>query len=72
VLRIGPAAAAPFVGPFVVSNYRQDVSPHGLFLQANPRDGWVVTAGTADLIHIQNVGAVSSIEWHGLIMGTDA
>jgi hypothetical protein len=56
-LVIGAAATNPFVGPLGGTTPTIAVRPGGLFLVADPLLGWTVTAGTGDLLKVNNLGA---------------
>lgn len=58
VLEVG-AAATPFGGPLKDAASDIITVPHnGMFLSTNPESGWTVTAGSADLLKINNTAAV--------------
>lgn len=52
-IRVGPAAANGFLGPFVDATDRIAVGA-GDFALLTSNDGWTVTAGTGDQINITN------------------
>lgn len=56
-LVIGAAATNPFVGPLGGTTPTVAVRPGGLLLIADPQLGWTVTAGTGDLLKVNNLGA---------------
>ena len=71
IMRIGGAAANPFLGPFGSATFKQDVSPGGLYHVVNRIAGWTVTPGTGDILRINNPGAGTAL-YHVLIIGCSA
>ncbi len=60
-LRVGAGVANAFVGPFGASAIGNLVEPSGLLHQRTPSAaGWTVTAGTGDLLRIENLGGASA------------
>ena len=71
IIRIGGAAANPFLGPFGSATFKQDIGPNGLYHVVNPVAGWTVTPGTGDILRINNPGAGTAL-YHVLIIGCSA
>lgn len=69
---VGGAAANAFVGGFGAAAQTFAVRPGGVFMVTAPKDGWVVTAGTGDLLRIANSGAGSAVTYDIIIVGTSA
>ena len=71
VLRVGGAGAGvAFATPFNGSATAQlEVPAEGCLLLVNKKNGWAVTAGTGDILRIQNPGA-SAINYRIAIVGT--
>jgi hypothetical protein len=60
-LRVGAGVANAFVGPFGASAIGNLVGPLGLFHQRDrSATGWAVTAGTGDLLRIENLVAATA------------
>jgi hypothetical protein len=67
---VGGAAANAFVGPFGAANNTLAVDPGGSVLIASPTAaGWLVTAGTGDLLKIANGGAGSAVDYDIILIG---
>ena len=71
IIRIGGAAANPFLGPFGSATFKQDIAAGGLYLTVAPVAGWTVTPGTGDILRIANPGAGTAL-YHVLVIGTSA
>lgn len=68
---IGGAASNQFVGPFGAATHTVAIPPNGLFVVTAPTAaGWVVTAGTGDLLRIANSGAGTSVTYDIIIFGS--
>jgi hypothetical protein len=60
-LRVGAGVSNAFQGPFGASAIGNLVTPDGLLVHMDPSaTGWAVTAGTGDLLRIENLVAASS------------
>lgn len=59
-LKVGEGVANAFVGPFGASAVGNLVAPGGTLLLMAPVDGWTVTAGTGDLLKIENLVAAAA------------
>lgn len=57
---------------FLAASDGIDIPPGGVFLWAAPVAGVTVTAGTGDLINIDNSGAGTSVTYDVVIIGTSA
>ena len=73
VLRVGGAGsgsafAAPFAGD---ADAQVEAPPESPLLLVNRGDGWTVTAGTGDILRIQNTAA-SPVSYRIAIIGTSA
>ncbi|AHE57426.1 hypothetical protein [Sphingomonas sanxanigenens] len=61
-LQVGEAVANAFVGPFQALAVGVTIAPGGLFHVRNPSaTGWPVTAGTAYILAIENLGATPAV-----------
>ena len=60
VVEIGAASANQFIGPLKHSSDIASIGGGGVFLVSSPVDGWTVTAGTGDLLKINNTSAHSA------------
>lgn len=69
---LGGAASNAFVGPFGAAAQTLAVPPGGGVLLAAPKSGWVVTAGTGDILKVANGGAGTSVTYDIVIIGTSA
>lgn len=69
---VGGAPANGFEGPFMGEDHQQGVAPGGTLLITAPKDGWPVTAATADLLRIANGGAGSAVTYDIVLVGTNA
>lgn len=56
-LVVGGDGAAAFLGPFDNATDKVNIGPGQTFLVTNTTTGWPTTAGTADLLQVQNEGA---------------
>jgi hypothetical protein len=66
---IGNAAANGFIGPFGAAAHTIAIPPGGCVMLVHPGAGWPVTAATADLLHILNGGAGTSVTYDIVILG---
>lgn len=66
---IGGAPSNGFVGPFGAAAHTVQVRPGDIFAITNQNLGWLVTAGTGDLLRILNSGAGTSVKYKILLMG---
>ncbi len=73
VLRVGGAGAgSAFAAPFAGDADAQvEVPPDSPLLLVNRGDGWSVTAGTGDILRVQNTSA-SPVSYRIAIIGTSA
>lgn len=69
---VGGAATNAFVGPFGAAAHTIAVQPGGAMVLVAPTNGWVVTAGTGDLLRIANGGAGSPVTYDLVVVGTSA
>jgi hypothetical protein len=65
----GGAASNGFLGQFADPTDVTCVKPGGVLLLVNPGVGWVVTAGTGDLLKTANSGGTTSVTYKILIIG---
>lgn len=65
---LGGAATNAFVGPFGAATHTLAVQP-GMSLLLTSKNGWTVTAATADLLRVANSGAGSQIKYNIVIIG---
>ncbi|MCI0557233.1 MAG: hypothetical protein MN733_01970 [Nitrososphaera sp.] len=69
----GPNSTNGFVSPFNAAADRVRVKPGGMAILVAPNStGYVVTAGSADLLFVQNGGAGTSVIYDILFAGVDA
>lgn len=72
VLDIGGHATAALSSPFGAANDKLKLGPDGLLLLWNPSAaGYSVTAGTADILRIENTGG-NSLDYDIVMIGTDS
>ncbi len=69
---MGGASANQFLGPFGGATHTVAVSPGGAALFVAPGAGWLVTAGSADLLQIANSGGGTGVSYDIVIVGTSA
>jgi phage-related minor tail protein len=69
---VGGATPNGFVGGFGAAAHTWAVSPGGVFLAVAPGAGWLVTAGTGDLLKILNGGAGTGVTYRIVLVGTSA
>jgi len=68
---LGGAAANAFVGPFGAAAHTIAVRPGGAVLLVAPdATGYVVTAGTGDLLRVGNSGAGTSVKYRIVVVGS--
>ena len=68
---IGNAASNQFQGPVGAVTHTLSIPPNGSVLLVAPTAaGWVVTAGTGDLLRIANSGAGTSVTYDIVILGS--
>jgi hypothetical protein len=71
-LRLDSSVANAFTAPFNGSATSQvEIGPDSALLLSNKKDGWVVTAGTGDVLRIKNPGA-NPITYKIVVVGTSA
>lgn len=66
------AGSNPFTGPLGGTTPTVSVPPGGQFLISAPKDGWAVTADTADILKFANSGSGSAVEMDLVIIGCSA
>ena len=72
-VKVKPAAANGWLGPFNAAADTVSVKPGGTALFVAPdATAWPVTAATADLLNIANSGAGSSVTYDIVIVGASA
>jgi len=69
---VGGAAANAFVGPFADSSDKVNIPAGGLYHVADPTTGWTVTAGTGDILKIENDDGAAEGVYDIIIVGTSA
>jgi len=69
-IRVGGDVNAALLG-FVAANDQIDIPAEGVLLLVAPGDGYTVTAGTGDILQIENTGA-SSADYDIVVIGTSA
>jgi hypothetical protein len=69
---LGGASTNPFVGPFGGATHTVSVPPGGAALFVAPGAGWLVAAGSGDLLKIANSGAGTGVTYDIVIIGTSA
>lgn len=58
---IGNASSNQFVGPFGAAAHTWKIGPGGLLVMSEPSaGGWTVTAGTGDILRVNNGGSASA------------
>jgi hypothetical protein len=71
-VKLKPAAATSFLGPFNAAADTLSVPPGGVLMLCAPVSGWAVGAGATDKINLANSGAGSSVVFDLHIIGTSA
>lgn len=66
---VGNASANGFVGPFGAATHTIAIPPGSVLLLVHPGAGWTVTAATADLLHVLNGGAGTSVTYDVILLG---
>jgi len=66
---VGNAASAGFIGPFGAAAHTVAIPPGGVLMLVHPGAGWTVTATTADLLHVLNGGAGTSVTYDVILLG---
>jgi hypothetical protein len=66
------AGTNPFNGPLGGTTPTVSVPPGGQFLVSAPKDGWPVTADTADILKFANSNSGSGVDFDLIIIGTSA
>ena len=69
---VGGAAANAFVGPFADSSDKINVPAGGMYQVADATTGWTVTAGTGDILKIENDDGAAEGTYDIIIVGTSA
>jgi len=69
---IGGAAANTFVGPFADATDKVKVPAGGMFQVGDATTGWTVTAGTGDILKVENDDGSDSGTYDIIIVGTSA
>lgn len=70
-MRVGPAAANGFLGPFVDATDRISIGA-GDFALLTSDDGWAVTAGTGDLLNVTNANGAAAGDYTITLVGRTA
>ena len=68
-IEVGEGIANAFVGPFQASSVGVAIPPGGELLLTAPVDGWTVTAGTGDLLKVENLVAAAA-SYDIVLLGT--
>lgn len=68
-LKIGPAAANGFLGPFNAAADRLSLKPGAFHVLTATGAGWAVTGGTGDLLNIANAAGGSPVDYDIVIIG---
>ncbi len=73
-IRIGGAAANAWPGPFDALNDKVNIEPGEVYLATNLRSatGWIVTAGTADLLDVENTDVSNAANYDISLVGRSA
>lgn len=71
VLRLKSGATQPWLAPFGGSAGAIEAGADGCLMLASPLDGWMVAAGSADRLRVENPGA-SAIEYQLVIVGAES
>lgn len=67
-INVGGEPTNPFLGPFANGSDIIKVEPGGFIVLCNPTAaGWAVTAGTGDILRLNNPGAITNILNVGII-----
>lgn len=61
-----------FLGPFSDVSDKLVLPPGGIWQIVHPTTGWTVTAGTGDILKVENSGAGSAVIYDLVLIGTDA
>jgi len=69
---LGGASSNQFVGPFGGATHTVSIPPGGAALFVAAGAGWLVTAGSADLLKIANGASGLSVTYDIVIVGTSA
>jgi len=69
---VGGAASNAFVGPFADSTDKVKVPAGGMYQVADAGTGWTVTAGTGDILKIENDDGSATGTYDIIIVGTSA
>jgi len=69
---VGGAAANTFVGPFADATDKVKVPAGGMYQVADAGTGWTVTAGTGDILKVENDDAADAGVYDIIIIGTSA
>jgi len=60
ILTLGGGGSNSWIAPFGASStFKDSVYPSGLWLRTAPLDGFLVTAGSADILRVHNSGTLS-------------
>ncbi len=71
-IRVGGAGSNEFQGPFAASGDKITVAPGGIFQVIAPAAGWTVTAGTGDILLIENLDGAAAVTYDIALFGTSA
>lgn len=69
---VGGAASNAFAGPFADDTDKVELPAEAYVEWVNPKAGWAVTAGTGDLLKIENDDSGASASYTIQIIGTSA
>lgn len=69
---VGGAAPNGFLGPFADASDQIEIPADGFVMLAAPLAGWAVTAGTGDLLRIENSDGAAAGVYDIAIVGTSA
>lgn len=72
-LRLDSSVANGFLGPFNGSaTSKIEIGPDSCLFLSSKKDGWAVTAGTGDILKLENPASGAAITYKIVIVGTSA
>lgn len=69
---VGGASSNAWVGPFGAADNTFAVPPGGVLVFNHPGAGWAVTAGTGDLLQVENGGSGTAVTYDIVVVGRSA
>lgn len=69
---VGGAAANAFLGPFADATDKIVIPPGGRALLVAPKNGWVVTAATGDILKVANSAGGTPVNYDVIVVGASA